>query len=56
MNANADEERQADGQAQRDASWAECANEPARKSDKEHQRCGDPSILAGETAEKERNG
>ena len=46
MDADADEERQANGQAQRDASWAECANEPARKRNQEHQGCGDPAILA----------
>src|SRR4051812_8601061 len=56
MDADADEERQANGQAQRDASWAECANEPARKRNQEHQGCGDPAILASKAAEKERHG
>src|SRR5215207_7661685 len=48
MDAKADEKRQANGQAQRDAGWTKRPNEPARKCNKEHQRRGDPPILTSE--------
>src|SRR5215207_4610032 len=56
MDANADEKRQANGQAQRDAGRAKRPNEPARKRNKEHQGGGDPAVVPSEIAEEQRHG